>query len=242
MHFPIHRGPIRYRGPWALKRGLDLGLALIILLLVFPLIAITWLWIQGASPGSALFRQRRVGLNGKTFTIYKFRSMERDCSQVKHVEHVRRLARSGAPMTKLDVIGDDRLIPGGRLIRAMSLDELPQLINVLKGEMSLVGPRPCLPEEFELFTKEQRRRFDVPPGITGLWQVGGKNNTTFREMGQLDQYYALHASLWVDLAILARTPTAVLLQAHRQFSRRIPPITRQQARAGVPSTGGSLRN
>ncbi len=243
MHLPLHRRPLRKRGTWPWKRRVDVGLTLALLPLLLPLIALIWLWIRCVSRGSALFRQRRVGRDGKTFIMYKFRSMRDGCPQHTHFEHVRSLVRSGEPMTKLDSIGDDRLIPGGRLMRAIALDELPQLFNVLRGEMSLVGPRPCLPEEFALFTQDQKKRFSVPPGITGLWQVGGKNTTTFSEMGELDKYYSGHATLWVDLAILVRTPGAIIQHAHRQtFRRNAAPELPKPAHAGDRSNGGSLRN
>jgi lipopolysaccharide/colanic/teichoic acid biosynthesis glycosyltransferase len=243
MHVPLHRFPLRNRGTWPWKRRIDVGLTLALLPLITPLIALVWLWIRSVSKGSPLFRQRRIGKDGKSFVMYKFRTMKNGCPQHTHVDHVRSLVRSGAPLTKLDSLGDDRLIPGGRFLRAIALDELPQLLNVLRGDMSLVGPRPCLPEEFMFFTQDQKRRFSVPPGITGLWQVGGKNTTTFNDMGELDTYYSGHATLWLDLAILARTPGAIIQHAHRHASRRnAAPTPRTSAHAGDRITGGSLRN
>jgi lipopolysaccharide/colanic/teichoic acid biosynthesis glycosyltransferase len=125
---------------------------------------------------------------------------------------LQQLMDSDAPMVKLDAAGDSRIIPGGRLLRASGLDELPQLINVLKGEMSLVGPRPCLPYEAEKYLPWQNERFDAAPGLTGLWQVSGKNRTTFTRMMQLDIAYARNQSLWLDLKIICKTIPALLGQ------------------------------
>ena len=119
---------------------------------------------------------------------------------------------SESPMTKLDSTGDQRLIPGGRLFRATGLDELPQLINVLLGEMSLVGPRPCTCTEFNYCEDDQAKRLLAPPGLTGYWQVNGKNRTTFREMIAMDIWYANHMSLSLDLWIMLKTPGAILMQ------------------------------
>ncbi len=115
-------------------------------------------------------------------------------------------------MVKLDLIGDSRLILGGCFLRTTGLDELPQLFNVLRGEMSLVGPRPCLPEELGYFDASQRKRFDVLPGLTGLWQIDGKNRATFNEMNAMDLEYARNLSPSLDLKIMARTPLALLRQ------------------------------
>ena len=108
-------------------------------------------------------------------------------------------------MTKLDVVGDLRLIRGGRLLRAVGLDELPQILNVLRGDMSLVGPRPCLPHEFRHYDSRQRQRINVTPGLTGYWQVNGKNKTTFSEMINMDIFYVLNMSLRLDLRIMLET-------------------------------------
>jgi lipopolysaccharide/colanic/teichoic acid biosynthesis glycosyltransferase len=115
-------------------------------------------------------------------------------------------------MVKMDARGDSRLIPGGWLIRASGLDELPQIINVLRGEMSLIGPRPCVPYEFEKYLPWQRERFNAVPGLTGLWQVSGKNRTTFEEMIRLDIQYSRNVSLWMDLKIILLTVPALLVQ------------------------------
>ncbi len=165
-----------------------------------------------ASRGPIFFRQERVGLGGRRFWIYKFRTMHVKAAVGSHQTHFKELMRSGAPMQKLDSSGDARLIPGARLLRAGGLDELPQIINVLRGEMTVVGPRPCIPYEFDHFTPEQQRRCDVVPGLTGLWQVSGKNRTTFDEMIQLDIRYAQTYSIGMDLSIMLRTAPALMTQ------------------------------
>lgn len=180
--------------------------------LAIPLILLVALWIRLVSRGPALFRQDRVGLGGRRFTLYKFRSMYQGVATTDHELHVGRLVKSGSPMVKLDLIGDSRLILGGCFLRTTGLDELPQLLNVLRGEMSLVGPRPCLPEELEYFNTSQRRRFDVLPGLTGLWQIDGKNRATFNEMNAMDLEYARKMSPALDLRIMGRTPLALLRQ------------------------------
>jgi len=131
---------------------------------------------------------------------------------VSHQGHLQQLMSSDAPMTKLDNSGDSRIIPFGKILRSSGLDELPQLINVFKGEMSLVGPRPCLPYEAEKYLPWQRQRFNAVPGLTGLWQVSGKNRTTFTTMMQLDIEYAKNSSLWLDFKIILLTIPALLVQ------------------------------
>lgn len=180
--------------------------------LALPVIAIIVLWIRLVSRGPALFRQERIGLGGKRFTLYKFRSMRHGAPTADHEAHMEQLIESNRPMVKLDCLGDSRLIPGGRFLRVAGLDELPQLLNVFRGEMSLVGPRPCLIEEYPFFTSSQRERFTVLPGLTGLWQVNGKNRTTFREMNAMDVHYARKSSPVFDFAIMLRTPVALLQQ------------------------------
>jgi lipopolysaccharide/colanic/teichoic acid biosynthesis glycosyltransferase len=202
------------------KRALDLVLVIVSLPFLLPVILLTCLWIKMVSRGPALFRQQRIGKDGRPFTLYKFRSMKADAPPSPHVQHVRRLLENDQPLTKLDLLGDERVIAGGSFLRNTGLDELPQLINVVRGEMSLVGPRPCLPEEYDFFTGEQRQRFRVLPGLTGYWQVNGKNSTTFREMGAMDLHYSDRASLWLDLSIMVRTPPVLMLQMHRYLVRR----------------------
>jgi len=135
-----------------------------------------------------------------------------DADTTTHQGHLHHLMNSNAPMMKMDLQGDPRIIPFGLFLRASGLDELPQLINVLRGEMSLVGPRPCLPYEYDKYLPWQKKRFGTVPGLTGLWQVSGKNKTTFVEMIQLDIKYAKNKSLWWDLKIILMTVPALIIQ------------------------------
>lgn len=169
------------------------------------------LGIKLLSPGPALFRQERVGFRGRRFMCLKFRTMHNGANTVAHEKHLAELIKTNRPMTKLDG-QDPRLISLARIVRSTGLDELPQLFNVLRGEMSLVGPRPCTPSEYDAYTAEQRKRTDTLPGLTGLWQVSGKNRTTFNEMVELDVRYLKTMSFRGDLAILFRTPKVLLEQ------------------------------
>ncbi len=191
---------------------MDLSAVIIALPLLVVLASLIYVWIQIVSPGAVLFRQTRIGRGGKPFTIYKFRSMKPQAMTHVHEAHVEHLIRSNQPMVKLDLAGDPRLIKGGCLIRHAGIDELPQLINVLKGEMSLTGPRPCLPSEARLYNAGQLRRFQVLPGLTGNWQVNRKESTTFREMVAMDDEYVDRFSPAGDLGIILRTPFALLGQ------------------------------
>lgn len=194
------------------KRGVDISVIILTLPIVVLLSAAVYCWIQTVSPGNVLFRQKRIGRFGKPFSIYKFRSMQLGASVDVHESHMEHLIKTNHPMTKLDMIGDTRLIRGGFLIRTSGLDELPQLINVLRGEMSLVGPRPCLPKEFELYQDHQRQRFLVRPGVTGQWQVNRSIFTTFSEMVAMDEDYVANHSPLLDFKIIFKTPTALLGQ------------------------------
>lgn len=196
------------------KRTLDLGVILFfspVLVLVGSGIA---LLIKLGSPGPVLFRQLRVGYKGQEFLCYKFRSMKVDAETDSHRGYTAHLMKSETPMTKLDAEKDPRIIPFGWLLRCTGLDELPQLINVLRGEMSLVGPRPCIPYEFASYELWQRHRFDAVPGLTGLWQVSGKNRTTFNQMIHLDIKYAERVNLWLDLKIIFKTLPALMIQCY----------------------------
>lgn len=194
------------------KRGLDVGCCLIAL----PLLALAALWAflitKIAAPGPIFFRQERVGLGGRRFLLYKFRSMQVSASVSTHQAHFSQLMKSNAPMQKLDSRGDTRLIPGGWLLRASGLDELPQIINVFRGEMSIVGPRPCIPYEYEQYSEWERNRLNSVPGLTGLWQVSGKNRTSFEQMVGFDIAYGETLSFWEDLRIIFRTAPALWSQ------------------------------
>jgi lipopolysaccharide/colanic/teichoic acid biosynthesis glycosyltransferase len=190
------------------KRAADLIVSAAGLTVLWPLMLLVSLAVKLSSPGPAIFRQERVGRAGRTFAFLKFRTMHTGNDPSGHRSYVTGLIDSDLPMNKIE--DDPRTFPLGRLLRKTSLDELPQLINVLRGEMSLVGPRPCLPYEAAEYSRWHARRFDLLPGMTGLWQVSGKNDRTFREMIRLDLAYARSLSPWRDLKILFLTPLAVL--------------------------------
>lgn len=194
------------------KRVFDFVLIALSAPLTLPLGLVIAGWIKLVSPGRVFYKQERVGLGGRPFTILKFRSMADGAPTQVHEDYLKNLIQTGAPMVKLDGAADPRIIPGGRCLRAMGLDELPQLINVLRGEMSLVGPRPATPKEFALYTPEQKERAHVLPGLTGYWQVSGKNKLTFQQMISLDLHYIKKLSLGLDLAIVVATIPAMLLQ------------------------------
>ena len=202
------------------KRALDLALLLAVLpgLLILG-VGVALVVICG-SRGPVFFRQRRVGHKGREFTCYKFRTMQVNAETKSHEDHFRQLMSAEIPMTKLDARRDPRLIPLGSILRASGLDELPQLLNVVRGEMSLVGPRPCIPYEYEQYEPWQRRRFEAVPGLTGLWQVSGKNRTTFNEMIRFDIEYSERLSLWLDLKIIMKTLPAVWQQCRESRARK----------------------
>ena len=189
-----------------LRRLLDLGVSAAALLFLFPLLLLIALLIRLDSPGPVLFIQRRVGRNGREFSVFKFRSMYVDAE-----------ARLDALMGDNERTGpvfkirrDPRITRMGRSLRRCSLDEVPQLLNVLRGEMSLVGPRPALPREVALYTPEQRERLNAAPGLTGLWQVSGRADLSFEQSMTLDIEYIHRQSFVFNLALLARTIPAVL--------------------------------
>ena len=194
------------------KRALDVAAILMALPLVLPLAILIGVIIRLVSAGPVLFKQERVGYRGSRFMCLKFRTMFCGAETTTHQGHLQQLMDSNVPMTKMDAKGDSRIIPCGTLLRASGLDELPQLVNVFKAEMSLVGPRPCLPYEAAKYLPWQMERFDALPGLTGLWQVNGKNRTTFTRMIQLDIEYARTKSLVLDLKIIFKTPLALLAQ------------------------------
>ncbi len=199
--------------PWAVaKRGIDVVVAVVLLLLLTPLLALLALLVARDSPGPVLFRQTRRGLRRRPFTVLKFRTMSDGCAVDLHRCYIAQLVQEGAaPAGTLNKLtADPRVTRMGRVLRATSLDELPQLVNVVRGEMSLVGPRPALDYELEHYRPEHFERFEVRPGITGLWQVSGRNALGFHEMLELDSEYARRQGPLVDAAILARTPIALV--------------------------------
>jgi lipopolysaccharide/colanic/teichoic acid biosynthesis glycosyltransferase len=179
------------------------GPAVVLLAPVWLLVALA---IRLDSPGPILFRQVRVGRHGKPFTFYKFRSMRADAEA--ELDNLRELNEASGPLFKIR--DDPRQTRVGRFIRRTSLDELPQLFNVLGGDMSLVGPRPGLPSEVVQYQDWQRRRLEIQPGITGLWQVRGRSDLTFDEMVMLDIYYGENWSLGIDVQTLVRTIPQIL--------------------------------
>ena len=187
------------------KRGLDL----ILLIILSPVLLLCGLavsvLVKLSSPGPVFFRQQRIGYKGQEFTLLKFRTMHVNSGHNSHESHTTELIRNEKPMIKLDQYNDPRLVPVGGMLRASGLDELPQFINVLRGDMSIVGPRPCMAYEYASHETWQRRRYNAVPGLTGLWQVSGKNDTTFTEMVRFDIEYSERQSLWLDLKIIAKT-------------------------------------
>ncbi|MBN9692890.1 MAG: sugar transferase [Verrucomicrobia bacterium] len=204
------------------KRGLDLFLILLLAPVLIPVMLATALAIKWLSNGPVLFRQTRIGYGCRRFELLKFRTMKVGAESRMHDEHLDKLIQTQAPMTKLDH-QDPRLIPGGRWLRATGLDELPQLLNVLQGTMSFVGPRPCVPTEFAWYGPTQRSRFNGLPGLTGLWQVSGKNRLSFPEMIRLDECYIATVSPLLDLKILLKTPWAILSQVRDTARLRFGP-------------------
>jgi lipopolysaccharide/colanic/teichoic acid biosynthesis glycosyltransferase len=195
------------------KRSLDLAVSLTALILLSPLFLFALVLIKLASPGPAIFKQERIGHMRRAFTLYKFRTMEVGTDADAHAQHMRKLIvkdSESRPLSKLE--SGAQIIRYGRLLRATCIDELPQLFNVLCGEMSIVGPRPCLAYEADEYQRWHARRFDSVPGMTGLWQVMGKNRTTFKEMIRLDISYTQNLSLWLDLKIIVMTPIAIIRQ------------------------------
>lgn len=194
------------------KRILDVLLILLVVPFLIPLALFMVLLIRIGSRGPVLFRQERVGYQGRRFKCFKFRTMFVDADTTTHQGHLHQLMNSNTPMQKMDSKGDSRIVPFGLLLRSSGLDELPQLINVLRGEMSLVGPRPCLPYEYDNYLPWQKERFQTMPGLTGLWQVSGKNKTSFVEMIQLDIKYAENKTLVWDLKIILMTVPVLVIQ------------------------------
>jgi exopolysaccharide biosynthesis polyprenyl glycosylphosphotransferase len=194
--------------PMFLKRVTDIAGAAVALVLLSPLLVVIGAAVWATSRGTMLFRQRRCGLNGRQFTLLKFRTMVADAEE--HLDEVAHLNRVNGPAFKAE--RDPRVTAVGRLLRRFSLDELPQLVNVLRGDMSLVGPRPPIPEEVARYERWQRRRLSMKPGLTGLWQVSGRAGLDdFNRWIALDLAYIDQWSLWLDLKILFKTVPAVLM-------------------------------
>lgn len=196
----------QHKGVQAVQRVLDILFAVILLAVFFPLVVVIALLIKIDSPGPVLFKQNRVGKHGTEFPFYKFRSMVEDAESRR--EHLELLNERNGPVFKMR--DDPRITRIGRLLRRCSLDELPQLLNVVRGEMSLIGPRPALPKEVARYTLRDRQRLSITPGLTGLWQVSGRASLSFERSIELDILYIEHQSLWLNLIILVKTIPAVL--------------------------------
>lgn len=197
------------------KRVIDVLLSSFILAMLSPLLGLIAGAIRATSPGPVIFKQARVGWLGREFDVYKFRTMEADNDDAAHREITARVlldpdaaANTNDGVYKLE--DDPRITPVGRWLRRLSLDEVPQLANVVRGEMSIVGPRPSLAREVALFREHHRRRLEVRPGITGLWQVSGRNRLSMLQMLDLDVRYVDTWSLWGDLRIIVRTPLVMV--------------------------------
>jgi lipopolysaccharide/colanic/teichoic acid biosynthesis glycosyltransferase len=188
----------------AVKRTLDLGVSLVLFIALLPvaLTAVLGIWLQDRE--DPFYSQVRVGERGRLFRMWKFRTM------VSNADALRREVVAGTESIRFKKQDDPRITPVGRVLRRWSIDELPQLYNVIRGDMSLVGPRPPLPEEVEKYTDEQRGRLEATPGLTGPWQVGGRSELDFHEQVKLDLEYVRGQSLWGDVKLLARTVPAVL--------------------------------
>jgi lipopolysaccharide/colanic/teichoic acid biosynthesis glycosyltransferase len=202
------------------KRTLDFVLIFFLLPGILLASAVAVMIIKLTSRGPVLFTQERVGYRGRRFRIFKFRTMHSGADTRSHEDHVKQLIASGKPMAKLDGKRDPRLIPLGAVLRATGIDELPQILNIIKGDMSFVGPRPCVPYEYEQYEPRHRARLNSVPGLTGLWQVNGKNKTTFERMVELDVEYGNRCSLGMDLSIIMRTFGALAGQCKELRQRK----------------------
>ena len=197
----------RLRRTPAPKRVLDVAVSTLLLLVLLPFLVVLTLLIVLDSPGNPIFAQRRVGRDGRTFRFFKLRTMVPDAEQ--RLAEVQHLNQANGPLFKIR--RDPRVTRIGHFLRRTSLDELPQLWNVLRGDMSLVGPRPPLPHEVEAYTPHQWRRLTVTPGMTGLWQVSGRSDLSFEDAIALDLTYVDTWSFWLDLSLLLKTALVVLV-------------------------------
>ena len=208
-----------WRPYWVVKRVMDVTLALLAVIALAPVMLLVAMLIKLDSRGPVLFKQTRIGRGGQPFTFYKFRSMVHNADPEIHRQYVQSLIRNGAASeteaagcspARFKLTRDPRITRVGALLRRTSLDELPQFFNVLKGDMSLVGPRPPIPYEVTEYTEWQCGRLAVTPGITGVWQVMGRSRVPFDQMVQTDLDYIAQQSFWLDCRILWQTIPAVL--------------------------------
>ena len=192
---------------YALKRFFDIVLSILMLVALSPLFIVIATVIKMTSRGPVFFIQERVGYYGRSFMFYKFRSMYVDAEERKRALMERNESKDGVIFKMKN---DPRITPFGRILRKTSMDELPQLLNVLLGDMSLVGPRPPLPSEVRQYSLEDRKRLNIKPGITCIWQVSGRSDIPFKKQVELDKEYIQSQSLWKDLLVLLRTIPAIL--------------------------------
>jgi len=197
------------------KRALDIGFALFFILLFGPLMLVLAVGVRVSSPGSILYRQKRIGKDGNPFDMLKFRSMQVKNNPDLHREYVQKLIKHNTgPLdlgkSSLKMEGDPRVTGLGKYLRKFSLDELPQFFNVIRGEMSIVGPRPPLPYEYEVYQDWHKQRLAVLPGITGPWQVTARNIVAFDEMVRIDLEYIQSMTIWLDLKIIFLTPVEMV--------------------------------
>ena len=227
QYFSLHNFLVYKIPVW--KRSMDIFGAMMGIIFFSPLFLILGAFIKAVSPGPVFFKQERVGYGTKPFILYKFRTMRTDADPEMHKQYLSELINNSAnsifsekPMNKLE--DDPQIIPFGQVLRKSCIDELPQLINVLLGNMSLVGPRPAIAYEVEEYINWHKERFDILPGMTGLWQVSGKNELTFKQMVSLDIRYMKNFSFCFDLKILIRTPFAIIKQlAKKSVSPKLSP-------------------
>jgi len=194
------------------KRAIDIFGAAIGLVVLLPLMTVIAILINIVSPGPVIFKQKRVGYLGKHFILFKFRTMKVNVDTTVHEDYVCKLIKNNKPLVKLDK-KDPRIIPFGIFLRFTGLDELPQLINILKGEMSLIGPRPELHISMQNGERWHAKRLDTKPGLSGLWQVSGKTKRTFDDMMRLDISYIKRMSFWLDAMILLKTVPTIISDA-----------------------------
>ena len=206
----LERSQAKY---WKKKRAFDLVMSTLILILIAPLCLIVMLVIYLDDPhGSPIFSQVRIGRHGKPFRLYKFRSMKVNAEQIR--EQLEKHNEMDGPVFKMK--NDPRITRVGKFIRATSIDELPQLVNVLKGDMSMVGPRPPLPREVEQYTDYQRLRLIVTPGLPCAWQIAdARNDISFQKWVEMDLEYIQHRTMWLDLKLILKTPFVMLKKAGR---------------------------
>ena len=191
-----------------MKRLLDIVISLCFIILLLPIWIIVGLLVKATSSGPIFYQPTMIGKDGVQFRMFKFRSMYVNVSTRLHKDKVRKMIKENSSTKKL--VNDPRITPIGRVLRKLSIDEFPQLINVLRGEMSLVGPRPCLPYEFEVMKEWQKQRCSIKPGMTGIWQIKGRDEVRFNQQIVLDLYYKEHRSVWMDFQILLSTIPVVI--------------------------------